>query len=146
MTVARPTDTAPVNRDADSRSGATLGELVGDVTRDLSTLLRQELALARAELRQEAVTTGKAAGSLGAAGFAGCMVALFVSIALWRGMANVMDESWAALLVAVLWAAAAALLYSIGRQKLRDLRRPERTLDTLRTVPDALQGQRGGTP
>ena len=42
---------------------ASVGELLGNVARDLSTLMRQELALAQAELRQEAKTTGKAAGS-----------------------------------------------------------------------------------
>jgi hypothetical protein len=44
-----------------------VGELVGNVTRDLSTLMRQELALAQAELKTEARKTGKAAGALGAA-------------------------------------------------------------------------------
>lgn len=125
---------------------ATLGELFGEVTRDLSTLMRQELALARAELRQEAVTTGKAASALGGAGFAGYMTALFLSIALWWGLANLMDPGWAALIVAVLWAVIGAVLYSTGRRKLQQVRSPQRTVDTLKQVPDALKGQRGGTP
>jgi hypothetical protein len=41
----------------------------------------------------------------------------------------------------------AAVLYTTGRGKLREVRpKPERTVDTLSTVPGALKGQRGGTP
>ena len=121
---------------------ASLGELIGDVTKDLSTLMRQELELAKAELKQEAAKSGKAAGALGAAGLAGYMVLLFLSFAVWWGLANVMDEGWAALIVAVLWAIAGAVLYSVGRQRLRQVRpTPERTVDTLKEVPDALRGR-----
>jgi hypothetical protein len=137
---------------ADNRPGGhvdvgevSVGQLIGDVTRDLSTLMRQELALAQAELKQEAAKTGKAAGALGGAGFAGYMTVLFLSIALWWGLSNLMDQGWAALIVAVLWAVIGAVLYSTGRKKLRQVHSPERTVDTLKNVPDALKGQRGGT-
>ena len=143
MTVPQPGATVPPP--ADNRpdvSNSSVGELIGDVTRDLSTLMRQELELAKAELKQEAVKSGKAAGALGAAGLAGYMVLLFLSFALWWGLANVMDEGWAALIVAALWAIAGAILYSVGRQRLRQVRpTPERTVDTLKEVPDALRGR-----
>ena len=126
-------------------SDISVGELIADVTRDLSTLMRQ--LLAQAELKQEAVKTGKAAGALGGAGFAGYMTLLFLSIALWWGLANVMDPGWAALIVAVIWGVVAAVLYATGRAKLRQMHpRPDRTVETLSNVPDALRGQRGGTP
>jgi hypothetical protein len=51
--------------------GASVGQLFGEVAQDLSTLMRQELALAKAEVKEEAVKTAKGAGMLGAAGFAG---------------------------------------------------------------------------
>lgn len=124
-----------------------LGELIGDVTRDLSTLLRQELALAQAELKQEATKTGKAAGALGGAGFAGYMVLLFLSVALWWALANLIGHSWSALVVAVVWGAVGAVLYTKGRRKLREVNpTPERTVDTVKHVPDALTGRRGGRP
>jgi hypothetical protein len=127
--------------------GVSVGELIGNVTRDLSTLMRQELALAQAELKQEATKTGKAAGALTGAGIAAWFVLLFLSIALWAGLSNVMDSGWAGLIVAVIWAVIAAVLYVVGRARLREVRpTPERTVDTLSTVPDALKGQRGGTP
>jgi cell division septum initiation protein DivIVA len=56
-------------------SSTSVGALIGEVTNDLSTLMRQELELAKAELKQEASKTGKAAGMLGGAGFAASTVA-----------------------------------------------------------------------
>jgi hypothetical protein len=123
-------------------SGQSVGELIGEVTTDLTTLMRKELELAKAEIKQEVTTAGKAAGMLGAAGFAGYMVALFLSIALWWALANVMDEAWAALIVAVLWGVIAAVLTVVGRNKLRSVNpTPERTVQTLKEVPDALKGR-----
>ena len=52
-------------------STASVGDLVGSITKDLSTLMRQELDLAKAEVKQEAIKSGKAAGMYGMAGFAG---------------------------------------------------------------------------
>jgi hypothetical protein len=121
---------------------ASIGELLGNVSQDLSTLLRQELALAKAELRTEASKAGKGAGMLGAAGFAGFMAVLFASIALWWALANVMDEGLSAHVVAAIWAAATGGLYSAGRRRLRATNpKPERTVDTLKQVPDAIKGQ-----
>ena len=121
--------------------GRSVGDLIGEVSNDLSTLMRQELALAKAEVKAEATKTGKAAGMLGGAGFAGYMVALFVSIALWWALANGMDEGWAALIVAALWAVVGAVLYSMGRARLKSVHpKPERTVQTLKEVPDALKG------
>ena len=121
--------------------GRSVGELIGEVSNDLSTLMRQELALAKAEVKAEATKTGKAAGMLGGAGLAGYMVALFASIALWWALANGMDEGWAALIVAALWAVVGAVLYSLGRSRLKSVHpKPERTVQTLKEVPDALKG------
>ena len=123
----------------------SLGELVGNVTRDLSTLMRQELALAQAELKAEASKTGKAAGALGAAGFAGYMAVLFLSICLWWALGNLIGNGWSALVVAVVWGIVGAVLYSSGRKKLREVHpTPERTVDTLKDVPTALKGEAGG--
>jgi hypothetical protein len=123
-------------------SGQSVGELIGEVTTDLTTLMRKELELAKAEIKQEVTTAGKAAGMLGAAGFAGYMVALFLSITLWWALANVMDQAWAALIVAVLWGVIAAVLTVVGRNKLRSVNpTPERTVQTLKEVPDALKGR-----
>ena len=119
-----------------------MGDLISEVTGDLTTLMRQELELAKAEVKQEATTAGKAAGMLGAAGFAGYMTLLFASIALWWALANGMDEGWAALIVAVLWGIAAAVLAVVGKKRMASVNpKPERTVQTLKEVPDALKGR-----
>ena len=127
--------------------GVSVGDLVGNVTRDLSTLMRQELALAQAELKQEATKTAKGAGTMAGAAVAGWFVLLFLSVALWAGLSNVMDPGWAAVIVTVIWAVIAAVLFVTGRAKLREVHpTPERTVETLSQVPDALKGSRGGNP
>src|SRR5689334_5029134 len=101
MTAHDPVTGEPAKPDV---SDVSVGQLVGEIGADLSTLMRQELALAKAEITQELTKTGKAAGMLGGAGLAGYMVLLFVSFAAWWGLANVMDQGWAALIVAAVWA------------------------------------------
>jgi hypothetical protein len=131
-----------VRTDRPEVSGRSVGELISEVTTDLTTLMRQELDLAKAEVKQEVTTAGKAAGMLGAAGFAGYMVALFLSIALWWALANGMDEGWAALVVAAIWGVVAAVLAVLGRDRMRQVSpKPERTVQTLQQVPDALKGR-----
>ena len=122
-------------------SQASVGDLLGEVTRDLSTLMRQEVELAKAELRQEAGKAGKAAGAFAGAGFAGYMVLLFLSFALWWGLSNVMDQGWAALIVAVIWAVVGAVLYAMARSRVRQIRGLRQTTETVREVPEALKGR-----
>jgi len=119
----------------------SVGELLSSVSRDLSTLMRQEVALAKAEIRTEAAKAGKGAGMLAGSGLAGYLGILFASIALWWALANVMDEGLAALIVAVLWTAIGGVLYAAGRRTLRSTNpTPERTVDTVKQVPEALKG------
>ena len=137
--------TAPSPAGADSARDAgqqSVGELLSAVTQDLSTLMRQEVELAKAEIKTEVSKVGKGAGMLGGAGFGGYMVLLFLSIALWWGLANVMDQSWAALITAGVWAVITAVLAVLGRSTLKTVNpKPERTVETVKQVPDALKGQ-----
>ena len=121
-------------------SRASVGELIGEVTRDMSTLMRQELALAKAEVKEEAVKAARAGGMLGAAGFAGYMVLLFASIAAWQGLAEVMPSGWAALIVTAVWAVIGAVLFALGRQRMREVNpKPERTVETVSEVLGTLK-------
>ena len=139
--------------------GTSVGTLIGEVTRDMSTLMRQELELAKAELREEANKAtgeikaqagkaGKGAGMLGGAGYAGHLGVLFLSIALWWALSHLVGHSWSALIVAVLWGIIAAVLFSMGRKQLKQIDfsglkqvnpKPERTMETLQQVPGALK-------
>ena len=125
----------------------SLGELLGEVTTDISTLMRQEVALAKAEMKQEATKTGKAAGMMGAAGYAGHFVVLFLSFAAWWGLSELIGDhiATAALIVAIVWAVIAGVLFVMGRKKLKEVRGPEQTVDTLKEIPDTLKPGTGPT-
>lgn len=111
----------------------SIGQLIGDISDDLSRLFRQEVELAKAELKQEAAKAGKAAGMLGGAGFAGYLAVVLLSFALVFGLGNVMDLGWAALIVAVIWGVIGAVLYANGRKKLKTVDPvPHRTVDTIK--------------
>lgn len=97
----------------------SLGEIVGEITTDLSDLFKQEVELAKTELKQEATRAGKGAGMLAGAGFAAFMLVLFLSIALMWLLDNVVMLELAALIVALLWGIAAAVLALVGRKNLK---------------------------
>ncbi|MBB5938395.1 phage holin family protein [Streptomyces zagrosensis] len=111
----------------------SLGELMSEVTSDMQQLLRQEVELAKAEVREEATKAGKAAGMFGGAGFAGYMVVVLLSLTAVFALANVMDLAWAALIVTAIWAVVAAVLFMRGRSQMRNVSpKPEHTMETLK--------------
>jgi hypothetical protein len=111
----------------------SVGELLSTVTSDIQTLFRQEIELAKAEVRQETTKAGKAAGMYGGAGFAGYLTLLFLSLAVVLGLANVMDAGWSSLIVAAVWAVVAAVLYQRGRTQMRTVSpKPEQTVESMK--------------
>ena len=128
----------------DQVAETSIGELIGDISDDLSRLFRQEVELAKAEIKQEASKAGKAAGMLGGAGFAGYLAVVLLSFALVFGLANVMDAGWAALIVAVIWAVIGAALYATGRKRLKAVDPvPRRTVDTIKEDAQWLKNPTG---
>jgi hypothetical protein len=112
---------------------ASPGELASEVAKDMSTLVRQEVALAKAELQQDAKTAGTAVGAFGGAGFAGYFVLVFLSRAMMWALGSTMALGWAALIVAAVWAVVAAVLALLGRSKLKGFSpKPERTIETVK--------------
>jgi nitrate/nitrite transporter NarK len=106
---------------------------VGEIGSDLSQLVRDEIELAKAEIKQESTKAGKAFGMLGGAGYAGHLVLLMGSLTAIFALAHVMDLAWAALVVTALWAVAGAVLYTRGRARLRAVHvKPEQTVQTLK--------------
>jgi hypothetical protein len=109
----------------------------------MTKLMRQELELAKAEIRDEAKKAGKGAGMLGGAAFAGWMTAIFLSTTLMWLLSKAIDLTLAALIVAVLWGAAAAVLALSGKKQLQDLNpKPERTIETLKEDAQWAKAQR----
>lgn len=120
--------------------GTSVGQLMGEVAKDLSTLMRQELELAKVEIKAEAVKAGTGAGLFGAAGFAAYFAVLFLSIALWWALSHLVGHSWSALIVAILWGIVAAVSALMGKKKFQQVNpKPERTVETLSQVPGALK-------
>jgi uncharacterized membrane protein YqjE len=137
--------TAPYPDDHRTEPADTsVGELIGNISNDLSQLFRQEVELAKAELKQEATKAGKAAGMLGGAGFAGYLAVVLLSFALVFALANVMDAGWAALIVAVIWGIIGAVLYVLGRNRLKTVDpMPHRTVDTIKEDAQWLKNPTG---
>jgi hypothetical protein len=132
------------NEPADQVAETSLGEIIGNISDDLSQLFRQEVALAKAEIRQEAGKAGKAAGMLGGAGFAGYLAVVLLSFAVVFGLSNVMDAGWAALIVAIIWGAIGAVLFVNGRKKLKTVDPvPRRTAETLKEDAQWLKNPTG---
>jgi hypothetical protein len=98
--------------------GRSLGQIVGDVAEDLSTLMRQELDLAKTEVKQEATRAGKAVGLLGGAGVAGHLALIFVSLCAMFVLNNAVPVELAALIVTAFWALVAAILALTGKKAL----------------------------
>ncbi|GAB3288385.1 MULTISPECIES: phage holin family protein [Pseudoclavibacter] len=119
-------------------SDVSLGDMLGRVSTDISTLMRQEVALAKAELTETAKKTGKGAGLLGGAGYAGIMALLFLSIAAWWGLGYLIGNAWSAVVVAVVYAIVAAILFAVGRSKLKDVEGAPQTVATIKEIPDTL--------
>jgi hypothetical protein len=134
---APPKRTQEVSPDGDAQQ--SIGNLLGELSRDMSQLVRQEVQLAKAELRQDVKKTGRAAGMFGGGGFAGYMTLLFASIAGWWGLANVMDQGYAALIVAAVWAVVAAVLLLVGRAQARHITALRQTTTTVGEVPGVLK-------
>jgi hypothetical protein len=101
-------------------STRSLGEIVGDISRDLSTLVRQEMDLAKTEIKHEVTKVGKGAGMFGGAGAAGYLCLFFLSFALIWLLANWIPVEAAALIVGVLWGIAAAVLAMRGKKEIHE--------------------------
>jgi hypothetical protein len=119
----------------------SVGELLGDISGDLSTLVRQEIALAKAEVRQSASDAGRGAGLLSGAGVAALLMLVFVSVSAWWGLGQYLGREWSALVVAGIWAIAAGVLALAGRARLRRVAPvAPRTTETAFRIPDAMKG------
>lgn len=134
------TEYTPPPTEADRRAqDESLGALLSQVSTDLSTLIRQETALAKAELRDSAKKAGRGAGLLGGAGVAGHFVLLFLSIALWAAIGGtVVGYAWSAVIVAVLWGIVAAVLALTGKKSLDQIEGVPQTTDSLKKIPEAV--------
>jgi uncharacterized membrane protein YqjE len=130
------TPSMPNSADRDVRpdvEGQSIGDLVGEIADDLGRLVRKEIDLAKVEAKQEVSKLGKGAGMLAGAGLAAHLLLLFLSVALMLVLGRAMDLDLAALIVAIIWAIAAAVLATVGRRQLKSFDpKLEQTTQTLK--------------
>jgi uncharacterized membrane protein YqjE len=113
--------------------GRSVGELLGKVTTDLSTLMRKEVELAKVEIKEEATKAGKASGMLAGAGLVGYLVLVFLALALMFALDAAMPIGWAALITAVVLAIVSAVLFVLGRKQFQQVNpKPEQTVETIK--------------
>jgi Putative Actinobacterial Holin-X, holin superfamily III len=134
-------DDSPRRGALETEDGRTLGEVLSDVTQNVSTLMRQEVALAKAEATQAGARAGKGIGLFVGAAIAGILFLVFLSVSAWWGLGQFIENQWSALVVAAVWVIVAAILAMAGRAEMKRIRGLPQTADTLGKVPNALKGQ-----
>jgi hypothetical protein len=121
----------------------TLGALFATASRDLSTLVRSEVELAKAEIRAD-VKNGVTGGAMfGAAAFLGVLAVILLSIALAQGLVRAGVVSWLAfVIVAVFYLLLAGVLVLVGKKAVSKLGPPERTIRTSKETAAFLKNPR----
>ena len=125
-----------------SSDDPTIGRLVADASRDISTLLSKEVALAKSELKVSVQAGGVGIALFAAAGFIALLgvIMLSVAIAYFIHMTG-LDLAWCFLIVFLLYLLLAALLGFLGLKKVKQVKAPERAMSQGKQIPDALRGR-----
>jgi len=120
----------------------SLGELFGDLSEQTRTLMRQEIELAKVEIKQEAVRAGKASGKLVAGAAIGFVAFLLISWAIAWAIALVLP-TWAGFaIVGVIYAVIAAVLAQSGRKELQQVNLPPpQTVDEVKETKQWVSNQ-----
>jgi hypothetical protein len=115
-------------------SEQSMGELFKQLSDDLSTLVRQELRLAQAEMKEKGKKAGIGAGLVGGAGIVGLIALLTLTTCLVAALATAMDVWLAALIVTVVYGAVAGAMALIGKNRVSEATPPvpEQTVETVK--------------
>ena len=128
---------------ADDPRERSIGELVKELSAQTSTLVRQELALARAELQEQGKTAGKGAGMMSGAAVAGLLALGSLTAALIALLDKAMATWVAALIVMALWAVIALVLAKAGQRSFQRATPP--AAQTIETVKEDIQWAKNPT-
>jgi len=125
-----------------SENDPTIGRLVTDASRDISSLISQEIRLAKSELKVSIKAGGTGAGLFGAAAFLALLAVIMLSVAFaylinWNGAG--LSLHWAFLIVCGVYFLLAALLGFLGYRKVRQVRGPERAIHQAQETASALK-------
>ncbi|EON25649.1 MULTISPECIES: phage holin family protein [Nocardioides] len=130
--------TTPTGRDTDP----TIGALVIDASRDISTLISKEIELAKSELKVSFKHGGVGIGLFAAAGFLALLAIIMLSVAFayFIHMTG-LDLAWCFLIVMVVYLLIAGLLAFIGIKQVKQVKAPERAISQGKEIPSALRGR-----
>ncbi|WP_447643792.1 phage holin family protein [Nocardioides zeae] len=122
----------------------TIGQLVADASRDISTLVKKEIELAKTELKVSVKFGGIGVAFFVVAGFVAMLAVILLSLAFvylihWNG--DGLALHWAYLIVTGAYLLVAALFVLLGIKKVKKVRAPERTIRTTKEIPGALKGK-----
>jgi uncharacterized membrane protein YqjE len=111
-----------------------MGELFKKLSDDLSTLVRQELKLAQVEMTEKGKQAGIGLGMFGGAGLLGLLAALTLTTCVVAALSTQMKVWIAALIVTVVYAAAAGVLALQGKNRVAEATPPvpEQTVETVK--------------
>jgi Na+/melibiose symporter-like transporter len=111
----------------------SVGQLLGDATRELQQLMRKELELAKAEIKEEVQRATAAGKGFGAAAFAGFFALIMLSFAAAWALTAIIPTGWAFFAVGMVYAIFAAVMALWGRKQLKEFHPvPEETVETLK--------------
>ena len=122
----------------------TIGKLVADASRDISTLISKEIELAKSELKVSITNGGIGAGLFAVAGFLLVLAVIMLSVAIayfihWNG--DGLALQWSFLIVFGLYVVLAVLAVLIGIKKVKKVKAPERAISQGKEIPKALKGR-----
>jgi Putative Actinobacterial Holin-X, holin superfamily III len=125
-------------------SDPTIGRLVTDASRDISSLISQEIQLAKSELKVSVKNGGTGLGLFAAAAFLALLSVIMLSVAIaylihWNGSG--LDLHWAFLIVFAFYLLLAGLLGFVGYRKVRKVRAPEKAIAQAQKTKRALTGR-----
>lgn len=120
----------------------TIGRLVTDASRDISSLVRKEIELAKSELKVSAKAGGLGIGLFAAAGFIAVLAIIMLSVAIayfihWAGL----GLHWSFLIVFGFYLLVAGLLVLLGVRSVKKVKAPEKAIEQGRQIPQALKGK-----
>lgn len=125
-------------------SDPTLGKLVMDAQRDISTLISKEIELAKTELKVSVKHGGIGIGLFAGAAFLGLLAVIMLSVSIayfinWNG--DGLALHWAFLIVFALYVAIAGILALIGLKQVKQVKAPEKAIEQGKQIPSALKGK-----
>lgn len=124
----------------------SLGEIATDLFDNATTLIRQEVELAKVEAKQSASKAGKGAGLMAGAGVTALLGLIALTLGMWWGFAVLMGTredpalGWSGVIVAVIWLALAAVLAMAGKSEFAKMRGLPKTAETVKKIPNAAAG------